>query len=227
MRSNRLVIALTSLLLSTFAVAQQKPVDVIKTSLPKVVMIEVSGFTDAFESDDSKKIVSREVGWIGSGAFITDDGMILTCDHLFLKKLKDRSIIVKTFTGKKYRAMLLSEDEKKDVALIKVFPMKKLPFFKVSRTPLVRGQQVYAFGAPLQLEKTVSVGYVENLGVGQDKRTLHSASINPGNSGGPLVDNEGQLVGVNVSSLLVNIFMRAEAMGQAVSLYDIWSFLKE
>lgn len=214
------------LLVSTVAFAQ-KPVDVIKTSMPKVVMIEVSGMVDAYETDESTVTIRKEVGFMGSGAFISSDGLILTCDHLFLKKLDDRKIIVKTYTGKKYRAMVLSEDRKKDLALLKVFPMASRPYFTIRSAALIRGEQVFAIGAPLQMEKTVSVGYIQNLGVGEDKRTLHSASINPGNSGGPLVDESGNLIGVNVSYLLLNVFQRAEGMGQATSLTDIRTFLKE
>lgn len=205
----------------------QKPMDVIKASMPKVVMIQVSGIVDVYEDDQSTFTVKKHISWIGSGAFISKEGMILTCDHLFEQKLQDEQVIVKTFNGKKYKAIILSQDAKKDLALIKVFPMKNLPYFTIGDVPLVRGQQVYAFGAPLQLEKTVSVGYIENLGVGDDKRTLHSAAINPGNSGGPLVDDLGNLIGVNVSFLMENFIMRAESMSQATSLVDIRQFLKE
>lgn len=213
-------------LLCVSVCALAKTLNVVEASLSKVVLIEVTGTVDAYATDTSTHTVKRKVGWIGSGSFITGDGMVLTCDHLFGKKLEDRKVIVKTFSGKKYLALVLSENKDTDLALLKVFPIKTVPYFTFGKT-VVRGQQVFAFGAPLQIEKTVSVGYVENLNVGNEHKTLHSASINPGNSGGPLVDTNGQLVGVNVSYLLENPMTRAEGMGQATSLHDINTFLKE
>lgn len=216
------------LLLVSGTVFAQDPAELVlvKNSIPKVVMIEVHGMVDDFESDTSTKVIKVPVTWVGSGSLISSDGMVLSCDHLFLRKLEDRLIIVKMSHGKKYRALLLSEDKKKDLSLLKIFPLHPLPYFPIGK-PVVRGQKVFAFGAPLEYEKTVSIGYVENLAIGPDKRTLHSAAINPGNSGGPLVTEDGGIVGVNVTMTFMNPFMRAEGMGKATSLHDINLFLKE
>jgi S1-C subfamily serine protease len=206
--------------------SSQSEIELVRVSIPKVVTIEVHGIVDGYETDESTVITKIPVTWLGSGAIISDDGMILSCDHLFERKLEDRNIIVTMSNGRRYRAMLLAEDYKKDLSLLKIFPMRKMLYFTLGK-PVVRGQKVFAFGAPLQYDKTVSIGYVQNLEVGNDKKTMHSASLNPGNSGGPLVTEDGSLVGVNVSILLVNFLMRAEGMGQSTSLKDIKEFLKD
>jgi S1-C subfamily serine protease len=225
-KSSVMYLLLGFLLIPIAALAQTKDVDVVKESVPKVVMIEVSGIVDGYETDESTFTTKMPVGWLGSGSIISSDGMILSCDHLFSRKLEERLIIVKMSNGRKYRAIVLAEDYKKDLSLLKIFPMRKLPYFTLGNT-VVRGQKVFAFGAPLGYDKTVSVGYVQNTEVGKDKTTMHSASLNPGNSGGPLVTEDGQLVGVNVSILLVNFLMRAEGMGQSTSLKDVRWFLKD
>lgn len=215
---------LTFVSVSVFA--QPTQVEVIQASMPKVVMIEVSGMVDDYENANSTAMIKVPVTWYGSGAFISKDGMILSCNHLFERKLEDRKIVIKTFDGKKYLGFLLAQDWKNDQSLLKIFPLAPKAYFEIGK-PVIRGMKVFAFGAPLVYDKTVSVGYVQNLEVGKSKYTMHSAALNPGNSGGPLVTEDGKLVGVNVQILLVNMFMRAEGMGESTSLKQVQSFLKE
>lgn len=203
-----------------------QPMNLIADSMSRVVMVKVSGTVWDYETYKSTYTVPMPAAWIGSGAFISEDGLVLTCDHLFSTKMDDEVVTVKSSTGKEYKAFVVAESSTTDLALLKTFPIAKMPYFKLGKQP-VRGQQVLAFGAPLRLEKTVSVGFVENEASGDDpKRTLHSAAINPGNSGGPLVNTSGELVGVNVSHYMVNFLMRAEGLGNAVSMDDIEKFLK-
>jgi S1-C subfamily serine protease len=202
-----------------------QPINLISASMDRVVMIKVTGTIMDYETMTSTFTVPTPTGWIGSGAFISDDGMVLTCDHLFLEKMDNRAVTVKTSTDKEYAAVIVAESSTTDLALLKTFPVSRVPYFRIGKQP-VRGQQVLAFGAPLQLEKTVSVGFVENpLSGDSPQRTIHSAAINPGNSGGPLVNMDGELVGVNVSHYMVNFLMRAEGLGNAVTVADIQKFL--
>lgn len=224
---NKSSVILTTLLLSISSLAwAQHTFDLVPDSLPKVVTIEVTGTVNAYATETSTYTVKRKIGLIGSGAFISKDGIVLSCDHLFEHKLENREITVITMLGKTYRALLLAENKNTDLSLLKVFPLHDVHYFEIGK-PVVRGQKVWAFGSPLEFTRTVSVGYIENLTVGDDKRTLRSAAINPGNSGGPLVSEDGKLIGVNVSSLFIDMFERAEGMEQAVSLHDIKVFLQE
>jgi S1-C subfamily serine protease len=199
----------------------------VKSTMNKVVTIYVSGIGTPEPSimDILSHTTPKEkpMGFLGSGAIVSADGVILTCDHLFTHKLKDRKIMVKLASGQKLKAFILAEDKVRDLATLKVFPLHKLQRFTFGR-PVRKGQPVVSFGSPLGWEQTVSFGYIENLSINDTacNRTLHSASINPGNSGGPLVDTNGQLVGVNIESI-----MGMEALHLAVSLKDIHAFLGE
>lgn len=202
-----------SLLLATGLHAQGYE-NIVRTSLRKVVTIEISG----------RNLEGEKVGYIGSGAFITSDGMVLTCGHVLEHELRDLTVTVKTEQGKRYKALLLAKDHSRDLGLLKVFGLRPFPYFELGGK-LAKGQVVIALGTPLEIENTASVGYVENLGVSPRKFVLHSAFINPGNSGGPLMSVDGKLVGVNVSILMLNAVQHAGGLYQAVCLKDIRTFL--
>lgn len=201
-------------------------IDVVKQTQPKVVTITVTGVKDA-EVDFStwSTVIKAPVEYLGTGSIISKDGFILTCDHLFMVKMENREVTVINSAHKKYKAMIVDEDKKNDLALLKIFSPKELPFFSLGKG-VVRGQQVLAFGSPLGIDRTVSVGYVENIGLTNRHLVMHSAAINPGNSGGPLTDNQGRLVGVNIEILMAEMFMRAEGMSIAVPFSSIEKFLK-
>jgi len=195
----------------------------VKDTQDKVVTIYVSGVTEEAVLF-STATVRQRVTYLGSGSFISADGYILTCDHLFQEPMEKRTITVRTNSGREYRATILDESSTRDLALLKIFSLKPQKYFKLGPQPK-RGQTVIAFGSPLGIEKTVTVGYVSNVGVDKRKMTLHTAAINPGNSGGPLVDTLGRLVGVNVEVVVLNFLQRAEGMGVAVNMQRIHDFL--
>lgn len=194
-------------LLAVVVVTQ--PVNVVKLSQPKVVEI----------------LVPAEAGhYIGSGAYISSDGLILTCAHLFGHN--NKRITVKTPTGAVSEALLVRLDKKNDLAVIKTFPLHKVPFFVLGAEPSI-GDSITAFGSPLGFTGTVTKGYVSNVHLGKWAFTLHSAAINPGNSGGPLVNDQGKLVGVNVSTWMLNILAPASSSANAVPLDAIKQLLKD
>ncbi len=182
----------------------------VRITAPKVVKISL-----AFQEG------GKGHRFVGSGAFISPDGSILTCAHLFGR---DGRIFVKTASGQVYFASIVRVDHVLDLAVIKIAVVQPVPYFALGPN-LVVGQRVMALGSPLAIQGTASFGYVENISA-ENWRILQSAPINPGNSGGPLVDDQGRLVGVNVAILLVNPFQFAEGMGLAVSLDAIRSFVR-
>lgn len=184
------------------------PTQVSKQVMPSIVVLIVS--------EPGKKGRS-----LGSGAIISEQGHILTCAHLFGEP--DFRIVVRV-GAKELVGTLVAKNDQKDLALVRVFPMRRLPALKLGE-PVIVGQTVYAVGAPLGVTRTFTTGRVSNLDVGNDKRTLHTAPINPGNSGGPLLDARGNIVGVNVSVIMLNWFSPASGMFQAVSMADIRTFL--
>ena len=153
---------------------------------------------------------------LGSGIIIKPDGLILTNNHV----IEDADKIKVTLSnGKTYKGKVVGKDPISDVALVKI-DAKDLPTAKLGDSSKLHvGQFVVAIGNPYGLDHTVTVGVVSalerNINVGN--KTMHGviqtdAAINPGNSGGPLVNLDGEVVGINTM-----IYSNAQGLGFAVS----------
>jgi serine protease Do len=136
---------------------------------------------------------------LGSGSIISADGYIVTNFHVvegankILVRLKDR---------REYPAVLIGSDNGTDLALLKI-DAKALPYLDFSDQSAIKvGQWVIAIGAPFGFENSATVGVISALGrsLGQERYVPFlqtDAAINPGNSGGPLLNEKGELVGIN------------------------------
>lgn len=141
---------------------------------------------------------------IGSGMFITDQGHILTNNHVVAGS---KSIKVTTFDRKPYHAKVIARNPILDLAVIKVDTSDYPAVNFGSGVGIRPGQFVLAIGNPYGLEWSVTLGVVSALGRSVKtgaKRQLDNliqidASINQGNSGGPLVNTKGEVIGVNVA----------------------------
>ena len=135
----------------------------------------------------------------GSGVIISADGYILTNNHVAGDA---EQITVKLADGRELKAKRIGADPETDLAVIKV-EAQGLPFAKVGNSDaLEQGEWVIALGSPFGLEQTMTAGIVS--ATGRDlpgSQFTHfiqtDASINPGNSGGPLVNMQGEIVGIN------------------------------
>lgn len=150
-----------------------------------------------WNSQPSQKSVS-----LGSGVLVDQDGYILTNNHVVEEATE---IIVKLKDGKEYEADLIGTDPKTDLAVIKMKEKKKWPTADMGNSDQVRvGDWVLAVGSPFGLEQTVTSGIIsaKSRTIGQgpyDDFLQTDASINRGNSGGPLVDMNGDIVGINTA----------------------------
>ncbi|MGH7909133.1 MAG: DegQ family serine endoprotease, partial [Thermodesulfobacteriota bacterium] len=139
---------------------------------------------------------------LGSGFVLTEDGYIVTNNHV-VEKATDIDVILED--GEKYDAKVIGKDPKTDVALLKINPKHKLPAVSLGDSDKLEiGDWVIAVGNPFGLGHTVTVGIVSakgrSLGLGAyDDFIQTDAAINPGNSGGPLFNLQGQVVGVNTA----------------------------
>jgi len=161
--------------------------------IPSVVTISVTG--------------SQESG-IGSGVVIKSGGYILTNDHVVSLAANGGSITVESYDGRTASATIVGRDTSDDLAVIKtnLTGLKVATF--ASSSSLQVGQTVVAVGAPLGLSDTVTSGIVSSLArtvrSGDNDQAVFAAvqtdaAINPGNSGGPLVDLNGNVVGINAA----------------------------
>jgi serine protease Do len=136
----------------------------------------------------------------GSGFIISEDGYILTNNHVVREADK---ITVTLHDGRKLDAKIIGTDPKSDVAVIKV-EAKNLPVIELGDSDKLQiGEWVIAVGNPFGLDATVTVGVVSAKGrsgfhiVDYEDFIQTDAAINPGNSGGPLLNLEGKAVGLN------------------------------
>ena len=143
---------------------------------------------------------SQEQIGTGSGVIISEDGYIVTNNHV----IKDASEIEITLNNKKsYQAKLIGTDSKMDIALLKIDAKEKLPYTVFANSDSVKiGEWVLAVGNPYNLTSTVTAGIVSAKARDLDTSGIQSfiqtdAAVNPGNSGGALVNTRGELIGVN------------------------------
>ena len=155
----------------------------------------------------------RTQAGLGTGFVVRDDGVIVTNAHVVAGATK-MSVMMRD--GTVYPARLLGQDESNDVAVLKI-DAKKLPTVKLGNSNnLVIGEWAIAIGNPFGFylgnsEPSVSVGVISatqrNLIAPSEGEASYfdmiqtDAAINPGNSGGPLVDADGEVIGVNSSML--------------------------
>jgi len=143
---------------------------------------------------------SQEQVGTGSGVIISEDGYIVTNNHV----IKDASEIEITLNNKKsYTAKLIGIDSKMDIALLKITADEKLPYTVFANSDSVKiGEWVLAVGNPYNLTSTVTAGIVSAKARNLDTSGIQSfiqtdAAVNPGNSGGALVNTKGELIGIN------------------------------
>jgi len=152
----------------------------------------------------------KQVAVLGSGMVVHEDGYVITNAHV----IKGSEKIKVVFNdGSEFEAKVVSGDESKDLAVLKIQVNKKLPFIHLGRSnDLMIGETVVAIGNPYGYANTVTSGVVS--AVGRDIQVAEGfwlrgliqtdAPINPGNSGGPLLNINGELIGINTA-------VRAEA----------------
>ena len=139
---------------------------------------------------------------LGSGFIISQDGYILTNDHVVDGA---DEIKVKLSDGREFTGEIRGLDPKLDLALIKIDAGEDLPVARLGDSEAIKvGEWVMAIGNPFGLEQTVTVGIVSAkgrvIGAGPyDDFIQTDASINPGNSGGPLFNMRGEVVGINTA----------------------------
>ena len=157
----------------------------------------------------------REVPSLGSGFVISHDGYIVTNNHV----IEGVDTIEVAFAdGQELQASVVGRDPKTDVALIKV-EAEELPYLPLGDSDALRpGEWVAAIGNPFGLEHTVTAGIVSakhrDIGQGSyDDFIQTDAAINPGNSGGPLLNLNGEVVGINTA-----INPRANTIGFTVPI---------
>ncbi len=174
----------------------------IKTNQNVQNMMENPFFKDFFGNKIPKlHPQNRKARSLGSGVIISNDGYIVTNNHVV--DGADKIIVTVPGDKKEYEAKIIGQDPKTDLAVIKIVA-KSLPVAKFAdSSKILVGDMVFAIGNPFGLGESVSQGIVSalnksSIGLNQYENFIQTdASINPGNSGGALVDSRGALIGIN------------------------------
>lgn len=167
---------------------------------------------DRFFGDDLPAEPERLERGTGSGLILSTQGQLITNAHV----VEGADVVDITLRdGRTFEGVVLGRDRVTDIAVVKI-EAQGLPVVEIGGSePLVPGQWAIAIGNPLGLDNTVTAGIISATGrssaqVGiPDKRVRFiqtDAAINPGNSGGPLLNEQGQVIGINTA-------IRADAQG--------------
>lgn len=164
---------------------------------------------------------SRKVNGMGTGIVIDERGYIVTNHHVIVDC---DTIRVQLPEGADYAARVVASDPPNDLAVIKIEPLKPLRTIPIgTSSDLMLGETVLAIGNAFGYHDTVTQGIISALGryveanESQAYRNLiqTDASINPGNSGGPLINLDGEVIGINVA-----IRAGAQRIGFAIPIDD-------
>ncbi len=170
----------------------------------------------------------RKVSGMGTGIVIDERGYIVTNHHVVNEV---DSLEVTLGDGSRYTARVVSFDADKDLAIIKIDPRKTLKVMPLgTSSDLMLAESVFAVGNAFGYEHTVTSGIISALGRDVEVNESQSyynlvqtdASINPGNSGGPLLNLDGEVIGINVA-----IRAGAQRIGFAIPIDDAREVIAE
>ncbi len=186
----------------------QRPdfIEIAKRSINTVVHVKSSSSVVGYSIEDfifgrSKK---RPQMGSGSGVIISSDGYIITNHHV-IETAED--IQITTNNNQSYDAKIIGSDEQNDIALLKIETNDELPYAVFGDSDSTQiGEWVLAVGNPFNLTSTVTAGIISAKSRNLDPtgRTTQSyiqtdAAVNPGNSGGALINDKGELIGINTA----------------------------
>jgi S1-C subfamily serine protease len=184
--------------------------DVAEAVGPSVVNVRIEGTVSDFFGQSQRQSLGQ-----GSGVVFTDDGYIVTNNHVVTDQAgrPADSVIVSLATGEEFPAAIVGRDPLMDLAVLKV-DGQDLPAatFLDDLSDLRVGQYAIAIGSPLGFQGSVTMGVISGVqreieftGAGTDPSLVDliqtDAAISPGNSGGALVDAQGRVIGINIAYL--------------------------
>lgn len=162
---------------------------------PAVVEIDISQQTSGFFGDSTQE-------GLGSGIVVDNSGDILTNNHVVSGAT---SVTVKFISGNTVNGQVLGTDPIKDLAIVKVDASAVsgiTPLIFGDSSKVIPGETAIAIGNPYGLDNSISIGIISGLNRSLDNMSgmlQTDAALNPGNSGGPLLDSNGNVIGINTA----------------------------
>ena len=197
---------------SSISAAKKSVVNISTSRTIKTNFHALSPFNDpffeeffGFKFNTPQNQKSQKTSGLGSGVIISNDGYIVTNNHVV--EDSDEISVTMLDSSKEYKAKIIGTDSKTDLAIIKIEGKDFLAISFADSSKLLEGDVVFAIGNPFGVGGSISQGIISGLnknhiGLNQYEDFIQTdASINPGNSGGALVDSRGALVGINSAIL--------------------------
>jgi S1-C subfamily serine protease len=168
-------------------------VEMLHTSVVKI---------EQYDMKDGREMVTGT----GTGFLFSSDGYLFTNSHVVKRAKNLRAML---YDGTIHHATLIGEDQYTDLAILKIDAIDYIPAILGDSDKLQIGQLAIAIGNPLGFQQTVTAGVISALGrtlagetgVSMDSMIQTDASLNPGNSGGPLINADGEVIGVNTATI--------------------------
>lgn len=180
---------------------------------------------DCFAMDFDAEVAYESIFVIYSGnyegsGFAIGPNTVVTNAHVIGNR---NDIKVKTYSGEEYKASIFLFNEAIDIAILSVENADFTPLEVGDCESIKVGEDIYAIGAPRSLDYTLTKGVISNKSrtIGFNKYIQIDAAINSGNSGGPLLNNAGQVIGVNSMKI-----SDAEGIGLAIPISSVTSFME-
>lgn len=182
--------------------------DAVEKVSDKVVYIDIK--------DSRRRYGGKRIQTIsnGSGFIVSEDGLILTNAHVVTNRPRSSMVVVRLQNGKEYEGIVEDIDALSDLALIRIKCNNLTPITFGTSSSVRPGEFVAALGSPLSLSNTITAGVVSSVGRGSKELGLRGkdiqyiqtdATITFGNSGGPLINMDGEVIGINCMTVTSGI----------------------
>lgn len=204
-----LVLGITPVMAQNFSPDEMVNISVYEKINPAIVSIDAN-LDDGFSA--------------GTGCIVRSDGVILTGSHVIEGA---NEIDVTTYDGKIYKASVLAKMGKnKDLALLKITPKSRLKTISFGDSSEIKvGQKVLAIGNPFGFAGTLTSGIVSRIDYAKG-RIQTDAAINPGCSGGPLLNSQGEVIGISQSIYNPDNNISNIGIGFAIPVNDAKKFIE-
>ncbi len=221
MKSQRLMISVCSLWLACLPTIAGAPT---VRSAPPQYSAEERTNINVYRTVSPAVVTIRVGTSSGSGTIVRENGLILTSEHV-VQSAQGEPVLVLTASGKRYQGQVTAIDRRNDLALIQLSTRDRLPTVRLAPADKLQvGQRVYAIGSPFGLSGTLTTGILNRISQTGDLQT--NVELNPGNSGGPLLNAQGEIIGVNKAVILPN-FQGNKGFSLATNILVARSFIQQ